>query len=179
MLTLRACRTYLFVSLLVNPVVETVTVAEDLNGEELHTESKHGVLLAVLVVTAQPQQGAEVEVRDLLFVFLGKVEPLGLSLFALHLVLVQRLGDLGVLLEFGEEADKVLIELIVTAGHLELAATDLLQNGPVSAGLLNGNNSELLFNVLQVISLVGVEVARNSNRHYSGVNPSKLNKKEM
>lgn len=95
--------------------------------------TKDGFVLAVLKSRVGAQQGAEVEVVNLLLVLVDEVSPALLACLALHLVLVN--GGLGVVV--GELLLEVLVDFVVDLGEAKLRARDLLEDGPVGGHVLD------------------------------------------
>lgn len=87
---------------LVDPVVESSTVASNLNSVEVHAHTEDGGVLVVLLVGASSDDCAKVEVIDLLLELVDPVAPLLLASLALHVILVDSGGGIEVG-EFGHE----------------------------------------------------------------------------
>lgn len=96
-------------------------------------DTEDGFVLAVLKSRVGAQQGAKVEVVNLLLVLVDEVSPALLACLTLHLILIDR--GLGVVV--GELLLEVLVDFVVDLGEAKLRARDLLENGPVSGHVLD------------------------------------------
>lgn len=76
----------------------------------LHADTKHGVLLSVVFLAIDADQGSKVVFVDSLFVLVHKVSPLLLGGRSLKVLLVQMLD-----IDLGEGLFKVLEDLVVNA----------------------------------------------------------------
>lgn len=134
---------------LVDPVVETGTVAGNLDGVELHANTEDGGVLVVLDIGAGAQDCAEVVVVDLVLELVDPVAPLLLSGLALHLVLVDGTGRV----EVGECLHEGCVDLVVHLGQAQLGALDLLQDGPVCHQVLDGYWEEYVSSFWSIVFL--------------------------
>ena len=100
-------------------------------------------MLCVLLLGARAQHGAEAVVVDLVLVGHHEVTPPLLSLGALHLGLVYRLGRV----ELGEVLEKVFVDVVVHLGQAKAASLDLFEDGPVGFEVLDGCDEKVSDNV--------------------------------
>lgn len=144
-------------SVVVDPVIQLMSVSKDFKRQKLHTGHKDGVLLSVVLTGVSAQQGTKVEILNSLLVSVHKLTPALLALLGLHLVLINMGSEIWVGQELGESSNSVVVNLIVLGRKAQFAALALGKNGHVSLGMRNSLDSELLFNVLEVLGGFGVK----------------------
>lgn len=105
----------------------------DLDGVELHPNSKYGALLTVLRLWIRAYHGAEVVILHLLLVLGDELAPSFLALFALHIILIQR----GRRIEFWEILLEVLVDFVVDLGESQLGTGHFLEDLPVCFHVLD------------------------------------------
>lgn len=106
----------------------------DFEGVKLHTHGKDRAVLIIVLLGVGTDQGAEVEVVDLLLVHGDELAPSLFALLTLHLVLVDGLAHI----DLGKVLLEVLVDLVIVLGETELGTLDRLEDLPVRLHLLNG-----------------------------------------
>lgn len=139
----------LLLVVLSDPVVQALAVSRDLDGVELHSRNytevstpsrfdipahtKDSLILPILRLGVHSQHSTEVIIIDLLLIRHHELAPSLFAGFALHLVLVDGLGDV----ELGEVGLEMLVDLIVNFCQAQLRALDFLEDGPVGGHVLD------------------------------------------
>ena len=103
------------------PVVETLSVAGDFDGQELDANDQDAVLLGSVCVHVAPDEGEEVVVVQLVE-FVDETSPQFLAIRRLHLVLVQ-LADIKV----GKVLPEGVVDLVIEGRQVEFAGVGTAQ----------------------------------------------------